>query len=56
MIEKLKKKWNVQSTKSYMIGDKVSDSNAAKKSGIYFEYVEKDISKQFKRINKKIKS
>ena len=56
LIEKLKKKWNVQSTKSYMIGDKVSDSNAAKKSGIYFEYVEKDISKQFKRINKKIKS
>ena len=33
----------------------LSDYKAAKKSGIYFEYVENDILKQVKRINKKMK-
>ena len=37
-----------------MIGDKISDYRAAKKSRIYYEYVEKDILKQVKRINKKL--
>ena len=38
-----------------MVGDQLSDYKAAKKSGIYFEYVENDILKQVKRINKKMK-
>lgn len=54
MIEKIKKRWGIMSNKSYMIGDKISDYKAAKKSRIYFEYVEKDILKQVIRINKKL--
>lgn len=54
MIEKIKKRWGVMPNKSYMIGDKISDYKAAKKSRIYYEYVEKDILKQVKRINKKL--
>ena len=54
MIEKIKKKWGVMPNKSYMIGDKISDYQAAKKSRIYYEYVEKDILKQVIRINKKL--
>jgi histidinol phosphatase-like enzyme len=54
MIEKIKKRWGVIPNKSYMIGDKISDYKAAKKSGIYYEYVEKDILKQVIRINKKL--
>jgi len=54
MIEKIKKRWGVMPNKSYMIGDKISDYKAAKKSGIYYEYVEKDILKQVIRINKKL--
>ena len=53
MIEKIKKKWGVDLKKSYMIGDKRSDYLAAKKSKLYFEYVESDIFKQIKKINKK---
>ena len=40
MIEKIKKRWAINSNKSYMIGDKNSDFLAAKKSKIYFEYAE----------------
>ena len=54
MIEKIKKRWGVMPNKSYMIGDKISDYKAAKKSQIYYEYVEKDILKQVIRINKKL--
>jgi D-glycero-D-manno-heptose 1,7-bisphosphate phosphatase len=54
MIEKIKKRWGVMPNKSYMIGDKISDYKAAKKSRIYYEYVEKDILKQVIRINKKL--
>lgn len=55
MIKKIKKKWGVISKKAFMIGDQLSDYKAAKKSGIYFEYVENDILKQVKRINKKMR-
>ena len=55
MIEKIKKKWGIKSKNSYMIGDQKSDLLAAKKSNIYFEYVENDLLKQVKRINKKLK-
>jgi histidinol phosphatase-like enzyme len=54
MIEKIKKRWGVLSKKSYMIGDKISDFKAARKSAMYFEYVEKDILKQVILINKKL--
>jgi D-glycero-D-manno-heptose 1,7-bisphosphate phosphatase len=55
MIKKIKKNWGLKNSNTYMLGDKPSDSLAAKKSGIYFEYVEKDILKQVKKINKKLK-
>lgn len=55
MIKKIKKKWGINSKKTFMVGDQLSDYKAAKKSGIYFEYVENDILKQVKRINKKMK-
>ena len=55
MIKKIKKKWGIISKKTFMVGDQLSDYKAAKKSGIYFEYVENDILKQVKRINKKMK-
>ena len=55
MIEKIKKNWGSKSFKSFMIGDKKSDKDAAIKSGLYFEYVEKDIFLQIKRILSKYK-
>lgn len=55
MIKKIKKRWGIISKKTFMIGDQLSDYKAAKKSRIYFEYVENDILKQVKRINKKMK-
>ena len=54
MIERIKKNWGVKSSKSFMIGDNISDKIAAKKSFVYFEYVEKDILKQVKKIIKKL--
>ena len=53
MIKKIINKWGILEKNSYMIGDNVSDKKAADKSRIYFEYVENDIFKQIKRINKK---
>jgi len=55
MIKKIIKNWGIKSSKSFMIGDSTSDEIAAKKSSIYFEYVEKDILKQVKKIIKKLK-
>ena len=55
MIEKIKKNWGSKSLKSFMIGDKKSDKDAAIKSGLYFEYVEKDIFLQIKKILSKYK-
>ena len=54
MIERIKKNWGVKSSKSFMIGDNISDKMAAKKSFVYFEYVEKNILKQVKKIIKKL--
>ncbi len=53
MIEKLIKKWNVNISKSFMIGDQKKDLLAAKKSGIYFEYAKKNLLNQVKEIYKK---
>jgi len=55
MIEDLKKKWDVNIAKSFMIGDKISDKLAAQKSKIYFEFAENDIFQQVKRICKNFK-
>lgn len=54
MLEKIIKKWGIKTSKSVMIGDKISDEKAASKSKIYFEYVEKDLFKQLKKLNKKL--
>ena len=54
MIKDLIKKWNVDIKKSFMLGDRESDELAAKKSKLYYEYVEKNFYSQVKEIDKKI--
>ena len=53
MIRKLKKKWNIDIKKSFMIGDKKSDKLAAQRSALYFEYVKRNFYRQVKNIDKK---
>jgi histidinol phosphatase-like enzyme len=53
MIEKVFLEWNLIRNKSFMIGDKLSDKLAAKKSNLYFEYPKKNIFNQIKAILKK---
>ncbi len=53
MITRLINRWFINLTKSFFIGDKISDELAAKKSNIKFYYVENDIFKQVKNIIKK---
>jgi D,D-heptose 1,7-bisphosphate phosphatase len=50
MIEEIFFDWNILRTKSFMIGDSVSDKLAAKKSKLYFEYPKKNIYRQLKEI------
>jgi len=50
MIESLKKQWDIDLTKSYMIGDKKTDFIAAKKSNLSFLYLDKNLSKTLKKI------
>ena len=50
MIKKIIKKWNINTNKSFMIGDERKDMLAAKKSKLYFEYVKNDFYKQVKKI------
>jgi len=54
MIEDLKKNWDIDLSKSFMIGDKVSDMIAAKKSNLYFEYDQNNLLKQVTKIYKKL--
>jgi D-glycero-D-manno-heptose 1,7-bisphosphate phosphatase len=54
MIKKLINKWDVNTSSSFMIGDQKKDLLAAKKSNLYFEYAEKNLLLQVKRICKKI--
>ena len=54
MIKKILKKWNVNLKKSFMLGDQRSDELAAKKSKLYFEYVQDNFYSQVKKIEKKI--
>lgn len=53
MILDILKNWDIDLRKSFMIGDKLSDKLAAKKSNIYFEFDENDLYRQsLKIINK----
>ena len=53
MIEKAIKKWDISREKSFMIGDKISDKQAAKKAKIKFFYKkEKNLNTQIKNILK----
>ena len=54
MIKKINKKWFFNKKKSFMIGDKKTDYMTAKKSNLYFEYVENDLYLQVKKICKKL--
>ena len=50
MIINLMKKWMVDRSKSFMIGDKKSDQKAANKSKLYFEYCYNNFYDQLKKI------
>ena len=53
MILDILKNWDIDLKKSFMIGDKLSDKLAAKKTNIYFEFDENDLYRQsLKIINK----
>ena len=52
MIKNIFKNWHIKKNKSFMIGDKISDKKAAKKSGLYFEYVKNDLFLQIKKLIK----
>lgn len=53
LIENLKKNWHINLKKSFMIGDKISDKLAAKKSSLYFEFAKENFSKQINSLIKK---
>ena len=54
MIKKIINKWKIDIKKSFMLGDMRSDELAAKRSFLYFEYVEKNFYSQIKKIEKKL--
>jgi len=54
MIKKICKKWNINTRKSFMIGDKKTDKIAALKSNLYYEHVSNNFYLQVKKINKQI--
>jgi len=54
MIERIKKQWHLNLSKSFMIGDQSSDEICAKKSDLYFEFAKKNFYVQSKSIIKKI--
>ena len=56
MIERIKKQWHIDVSKSFMVGDQNSDKICAKKSGLYFEFAKKNFYHQAKSIVKKINS
>ena len=53
MIERIKKQWHLNLSKSFMIGDQNSDEICAKKSDLYFEFAKKNFYLQVKSIIKK---
>lgn len=52
MIKDLLKNWPINVKKSFMIGDQKTDQICAENSNIYFEYVEKNMLTQMKRLTK----
>ena len=52
MIESIKKKWNIDLKRSFMIGDKLSDEKCSKKSKISFYYFNKNLFTSTKKIFK----
>ena len=54
MIKKIFKNWNIDKSKSFMIGDKLTDKKAALKSKLYFEYVKNNFYKQIRKIENKL--
>ena len=54
MIKKILKKWRINPKSSFMIGDRLSDKIAAKKSKLHFEYVKRNFYEQVKNLDKKI--
>ena len=48
MIKNILKNWLVVKKKSFMIGDKISDKNCAKKSNLFFSYAQINFYKQIK--------
>ena len=56
MLKKAIKKWNINLSKSFMIGDKISDQLCAEKSKLYFEFAKPDFFKQIKLIVKQTNS
>ena len=50
MIDQIKKNWNIDFQKSFFIGNQMTDMLTAKKSSIYFEYVQNDPLLKVKRI------
>ena len=54
MIERIKKQWHLNLSKSFMIGDQGSDEICAKKSALYFEFAKENFYVQSKSIIKKI--
>ena len=54
MIKEVFNKWNVDKKKSFMIGDKLKDYQAAKKSKLYFEYAKANFNNQIDKIIRKI--
>ena len=54
MIKQLLKKWPIDIKKSFMIGDRLSDQQCAKKSQLNFEFAKKNFYYQIKNILKNI--
>ena len=51
MVKNILNTWIVDKKKSIIIGDKISDLKCAEKSNLYFEFVEKDLLQQIKKLN-----
>ena len=50
MIKNIMDGWLINKKKSFMIGDKLSDKECAKKSNLNFYYSSNDFLKQIKKI------
>ena len=53
MLKNIMNEWHIDTKRSFMIGDQISDQIAARKSKLYFEFVKKDLLGQIKKINKR---